>query len=618
MTQSTVVTTILLALILLPAYGRETTPYFSNLKALKFDEAKHSAASISDSTLRHEMIDLADLLFYAGQKNKNDFNQPVSDVDDDDDKTISVVRLLYAGYYNLFYYQLKGSAFRFFHIANQIATESGDPDLMKACAYAFLKYYSFEIAQNSDDYQPHLETLESLRTDHVDDLWITLYKMIFHSKSLSGTDSIYYTIAKDLDVHETAIDPESPLLAYLYYEKALPFYGKNELDKSAEYYKKAVDQSKGYPFLNTERFLALIKLMQLATVGKKFAEARSHLHEARMNRNQADTLRSDYYINLYTSLLLNAESKNDSAYQLLMKAYIQDFQLDFRRNTFEINRLNVELETQEKENVNLKLRETGVWLITALLATGLIAVASYFAYSHQRAMNRIQARDNEANIENMMKEQELAGINSMLEGQEKERQALANELHDNLGSVLTTLKFHFHTFRENASTVGQSSAPLLEHSDKLLDEAYQKVRTLAHLRNAGVDPNEGLLPAIKNFTSKVSRLNSLTIEVHDHGMVKRLDNSLEITLFRITQELISNVIKHAKASTATIHLTQHEQSLNILVEDNGTGFDTAMIKPSTGMGLYSIQKRVENLGGIVTIESMAKSGTTVIIDIPIV
>ncbi|HMG93199.1 MAG TPA: sensor histidine kinase, partial [Chryseolinea sp.] len=332
--------------------------------------------------------------------------------------------------------------------------------------------------------------------------------------------------------------------------------------------------------------------------------------------NKADTLRSSYYLNLYGSVLLNAENKNDSAYLLLKKAYLQEFQLDFRRNTLEINRLIVELETREKENANLRLREARVWLLLALVGTALVAVTAYLAYTFQRTKNIKQTREAEIKVENLIREQELSGINSMLEGQEKERKRIANELHDDLGSLIATLKLHLHALKGH-TIKDNHSEELLEKTDLLINETYDKVRAIAHMRNAGVSAQEGLLPAIKNFASKVSIVNSLVVEVNEHGIDGHLENSLEITVFRIIQELIANIIKHAKASNAIIHLTQHQESINIMVEDNGVGFDIALIKPSAGMGLYSIQRRVENIGGSVTIESIPNSGTTVIIDLPI-
>ncbi|MBA4053136.1 MAG: hypothetical protein C0490_00335 [Marivirga sp.] len=595
--------------------------YFSNLKHLKFEEAKRIALLEEDSLLRLEMVQLVDLLFYAGQRDRKYFEQSrgmplvVSD-----NNTLSVIRFLNAGYYSLFYDQLKGKAYRNFYKAYQLANESGDPVLIKPCIYGFLKYYGFEIAQNSDSYLLYMQHLERLRSDPVDDLWLTIYKMIFYSKEIGDLDDTYFTLSSTLDAYERKADKDSPLLAYVFYEKALKYYLENDLRNATNYYTKTVSQSAQHHFLNTERFLSLMKLMMIASEEKDFKKAKSYLTQARLHVNQADTLRSNYYLNLHESFLLNAENKNDSAYDLLMKAYKQDFQLDFRRNTLEINRLTVELETQEKENANLKLRESRTLLIFALGGVAFLFLISYFAYTNQRSKNKVQLKEKEVQsmkLEKLLKEHELFGIDSMIEGQEKERQRIANDLHDNLGSLLATVKLHFQNLKVKKDRLESEQDLLLQKTDDLIEEAYQKVRTLAHAGNAGVNAQEGLLPAVKNFASKVSILNKLVIEVEEHGMDRRLENSLEITMFRIIQELITNVIKHAQATEAIIHLTQHEDSINIMVEDNGIGFDISQIKPLDSMGLYSIQKRIENLGGHVTIDSITQKGTAVIIDVPL-
>ena len=127
---------------------------------------------------------------------------------------------------------------------------------------------------------------------------------------------------------------------------------------------------------------------------------------------------------------------------------------------------------------------------------------------------------------------------------------------------------------------------------------------------------KGLLKALNDMAKTVSASNQLQVDIFDHGLNERLENSLELTIFRIVQELITNVIKHAEATEASIHITNHEESLNIIVEDNGKGFNTKNITKKSGMGIHSIDKRIENLGGNVTIESELNKGTTVIIDIP--
>jgi signal transduction histidine kinase len=159
---------------------------------------------------------------------------------------------------------------------------------------------------------------------------------------------------------------------------------------------------------------------------------------------------------------------------------------------------------------------------------------------------------------------------------------------------------------------------MLQKTEDLLSEAYQKVRGIAHAGNVGVNAKDGLLPAVKKFASKVSISNELKIEVKEHGMDQRLENSLEITVFRMIQELIANVIKHAHATEVVISLTHYDQSINLMVEDNGIGFDISQIKPQETMGLHSIQKRMESLGGSVTVDSIPQKGTSIIIDIPIV
>lgn len=212
----------------------------------------------------------------------------------------------------------------------------------------------------------------------------------------------------------------------------------------------------------------------------------------------------------------------------------------------------------------------------------------------------------------VLKEQELTSIDAMIEGQEKERQRIANDLHDDLGGLMATVKLNFNALKD------RGSPELYNKTNTLIEEAYQKVRTVAHAKNSGVIAKQGLLKAVKNMADKITVSNKIQIEVLDHGLDQRLENSLELTLFRVIQELITNVIKHAEATEVTIHLTNHEDSINIMVEDNGKGFDPHQITiTNAGMGISSIDKRVEHLDGKLTIESEINKGTTVIIDIPL-
>jgi len=159
---------------------------------------------------------------------------------------------------------------------------------------------------------------------------------------------------------------------------------------------------------------------------------------------------------------------------------------------------------------------------------------------------------------------------------------------------------------------------LYEKTDDLIEEAYQKVRNISHLKNLGVVGSQGLLVAVKKMAEKMSILERLKINVIPFGLTERLDNQTEVSLFRMIQELCTNIIKHSLATEVNIYLTQHNPNeINIIIEDNGTGFNPKKTTQNTGIGLKSIEKKVEQMGGTFTIDSILTKGTTIIIDLPL-
>jgi signal transduction histidine kinase len=268
---------------------------------------------------------------------------------------------------------------------------------------------------------------------------------------------------------------------------------------------------------------------------------------------------------------------------------------------------NLEIESKRLQNRNIAIA-LGVSLV-------LVSIIAFLVYQNKQRKQKLILQEKEVKaqkLQSQLKEEELKSINAMIEGQEKERQRIANDLHDDLGSLMANIKIHFSTIKT------KDSDNLYKRTNALIEEAYQKIRNIAHAKNSGVLAKQGLYEAIKKHAKSVSASKQISINVMENGLEERLENSVELTIFRIIQELITNVIKHAQASELDIHLNQHEDTLNIIVEDNGVGFDN--VKPrkeSSGMGLSSIERRVEDMGGTVIIESQPKNGTSVIMDIPI-
>jgi signal transduction histidine kinase len=114
------------------------------------------------------------------------------------------------------------------------------------------------------------------------------------------------------------------------------------------------------------------------------------------------------------------------------------------------------------------------------------------------------------------------------------------------------------------------------------------------------------------MAEKISSADTIHLEVIDYGLNKRLENALEITVFRIIQELLTNIIKHVEAKNATINLSFYDKNLNIIIEDDGKGFEIKKVDLYIGMAISSIKTRIKHLKGSFQIDSALKKGTTMI------
>lgn len=330
------------------------------------------------------------------------------------------------------------------------------------------------------------------------------------------------------------------------------------------------------------------------------------------------------YINYFLSLNYEALGNHKEAYKYLNDYLIIQEELDLEKQNIEISEFHTKYKTQEKEIENLNLKNklqtnriivySAAGLLIVVLTIGILA---YKNISKKKKIAEQEKLIQTQKLEKTLKDQELRDIDLILESQEKERQQIANELHDNLGSMLATLKINFQNLKRNENPE-KSEINLYEKTDNLIEEAYQKVRNISHLKNLGVVGSQGLLVAVKKMAEKMSVLERLQIKVIPFGLTERLDNQTEVSLFRMIQELCTNIIKHSAATEVNIYLTQHNPTeINIIIEDNGNGFDPKKATQKGGIGLKSIEKKVEQMGGTFTIDSILKKGTTIIIDLPL-
>ncbi|APZ47137.1 sensor histidine kinase [Polaribacter reichenbachii] len=355
---------------------------------------------------------------------------------------------------------------------------------------------------------------------------------------------------------------------------------------------------------------------------KNFAKAIQLFKKAKENKQYANQSKLKYY--LYISKAFEQNKQNDSAFFYLKVHNKLKDSLNLLNQSIAISDIKEKYNTLENEKQILELdskRKQNLGFLIATIST-LILISIIAALSLKNSKRKRKLAEQQKELETiknltLLKEQEITTINAMVDGQEKERKRIAEDLHDNLGSVLATLKLHFENLKINRKKKKIDQKELFNKTENLIDEAYLKVRRIAHAKNAGVIANQGLLLAVQMMAEKISSADKIQIEVIHFGLDKRLENTLEITLFRIIQELVTNIIKHADAKNATINISLYDKNLNIIIEDDGKGFDIKKVNLNNGMGISSIKTRVEHLNGTFKVDATLGRGSSIIIDIPV-
>ncbi len=226
---------------------------------------------------------------------------------------------------------------------------------------------------------------------------------------------------------------------------------------------------------------------------------------------------------------------------------------------------------------------------------------------------RTRKKLNAQRIENMRKEQEVLVLESVMQGEEKERSRIARELHDGLSGLLAAIKIQFTALQqvEPDGSLDDRYNLALER----LDEASREVRRIAHNMMPEILEKFGLTEALSEYVSSLNSAGAIRVRFDHFGMDQSLPLTVERVLYRVIQELLNNAIKHSKASEIMVQMNRTEQHISITVEDDGVGFDTDKVKEQAGMGLSNLQWRVRYLKGELSVESGPGKGTAVYINI---
>jgi signal transduction histidine kinase len=249
----------------------------------------------------------------------------------------------------------------------------------------------------------------------------------------------------------------------------------------------------------------------------------------------------------------------------------------------------------------LMLDEWAGVLISFMIFIGVILIREIFYSLKKAETDRLKT--------------EKRVLNAIISTEENERRRFANDLHDGLGPILSTVKMSLSSL--NSKIDAASRTVILNNTNHLVNEAINAIKDISNNLSPHVLSNFGLASAISAFTAKINQTKAIQIDFKSNMENMRLENDKEVVIYRAACELINNSIRHSGASRIEIELNKHEKFVTLQFYDNGRGFETASLgkEDNKGMGLSNIETRVRTVEGIFIIESSPGKGTSALIKV---
>jgi len=235
----------------------------------------------------------------------------------------------------------------------------------------------------------------------------------------------------------------------------------------------------------------------------------------------------------------------------------------------------------------------------------LRAKVSVFAELHRKA-RQLEALNQELN--------RLS--NSLMNAQDEERRRIARELHDGLGQDLAAAKMMLGALTQPEQSVGAKDRAMTE-ANVMLDHAIKQVRTISHLLHPPLLDEMGLLSALRWYTEGFESRSGIETKLEVPDEFPRLGAEVETAIFKITQESLTNVARHAAATKVEAQVSIYDDRLILTVTDNGKGFDILKIGHRKTLGLLGMKERSLVMGGKYDITSQPGHGTTVLVSVPL-
>lgn len=388
-------------------------------------------------------------------------------------------------------------------------------------------------------------------------------------------------------------------------------------------YKKLIEQAKQVDAPEYHLY-GCMGLSDLFVKSKQFGTAKSYIQTGISVAQSLGTRLELKDLYLRASELYEATGKADSALVWHKKFVLLNDSLLNDKNTASINLQEIKYETAKKQDQigelkaekslqELRIKQSNIFiyiLIGSALSILAIALLSYRNYRHKQQLQQLR-------ITELEQEKQLLATEAVLKGQEEERSRLAKDLHDGLGGMLSGIKFSFSNMKENMVMTPENLL-VFQRGIDMLDSSITEMRRVAHNMMPEALIKFGLNAALKDLCTQTNGSGMIKVLYQPYGLENlQVNNAVSVTIYRIVQELLNNIVKHANATQAIVQLTKEENKLMLTVEDDGKGFDMAELKFAKGIGWSNIKNRLDYLKGKADVQSAPGKGTSVNIEIDV-
>lgn len=275
-----------------------------------------------------------------------------------------------------------------------------------------------------------------------------------------------------------------------------------------------------------------------------------------------------------------------------------------------LNQLEIRYRIAEKNKEiaqrDSRIKEKNIWILGissgALLLTATLALV-WSLYRNNRHKQYLLAEK----LTNLQREHEIKQLKAMMEGEERERVRIAQDLHDGIVVQFAAAKMNLSSLP--VQHTGLQDSPEFHGVLRQLESATRELRETAHNLLPDILLQEGIPDAVFYFCKSMEQHSGLKIRFQIYGQVPRFDPDFELSVYRIVQELVHNMIKHARATRALVQINYQDDLLSITVEDNGRGIPENALEQGKGIGLKNIRNRVAAMKGLLDIVSTPETGT---------